>query len=157
VLQADRYMTQENLQATIKAAMKTALKAGDKPRLGTVRLMMAEMKRVEVDERIELDDERVLAILDKMLKQRRDSFSQYQAAAREDLASQEAFEISVIEEFMPAKLDEAELDAMVRAAISDSGASSMQDMGSVMALVKPQAQGRADMGAVSKMVKALLQ
>jgi uncharacterized protein YqeY len=150
-------MTQENLQATIKAAMKTALKAGDKPRLGAVRLMMAEMKRVEVDERIELNDERVLAILDKMLKQRRDSFSQYQAAGREDLADQEAFEISVIEEFMPAKLGEAELDAMVRAAISDSGASSMQDMGKVMALVKPQAQGRADMGAVSKMVKALLQ
>ncbi len=157
MLQADRYMTQENLQATIKAAMKTALKAGDKPRLGAVRLMMAEMKRVEVDERIELNDERVLAILDKMLKQRRDSFSQYQAAGREDLADQEAFEISVIEEFMPAKLGEAELDAMVRAAISDSGASSMQDMGKVMALVKPQAQGRADMGAVSKMVKALLQ
>jgi uncharacterized protein YqeY len=150
-------MTQENLKATINSAMKSALKAGDKPRLGTIRLMMAEMKRVEVDERIELDDERVLAILDKMLKQRRDSLSQYQAAGRDDLANQEAFEISVIEEFMPARLGQEELDAIVRAAIADSGASSMQDMGKVMALVKPQAQGRADMGAVSKMVKALLQ
>lgn len=150
-------MTQQNLKTTINSAMKAALRAGDKPRLGTIRLMMADMKRVEVDERIELDDERVLAILDKMLKQRRDSLSQYQAAGRDDLANQEAFEISVIEEFMPAKLAESELDAMVRAAIADSGASSMQDMGKVMALVKPQAQGRADMGAVSKMVKALLQ
>ncbi len=150
-------MTQENLKATINSAMKSALKAGDKPRLGAIRLMMAEMKRVEVDERIELDDQRVLAILDKMLKQRRDSFSQYQAAGRDDLASQEAFEISVIEEFMPARLGQEELEAIVRAAIADSGASSMQDMGKVMALVKPQTQGRADMGAVSKMVKALLQ
>jgi uncharacterized protein YqeY len=150
-------MTQENLQATIKGAMKTALKAGDKPRLGAIRLMMAEMKRVEVDERIELDDKRVLAILDKMLKQRRDSLSQYQSAGRDDLADQEAFEIGVIEAFMPAKLEAAELDALVRGAIADSGASSMQDMGKVMALVKPQAQGRADMGAVSKLVKSLLQ
>ncbi len=150
-------MTQENLKATIKGAMKTALKAGDKPRLGAIRLMMAEMKRVEVDERIELDDRRVLAILDKMLKQRRDSLSQYQSAGRDDLADQEAFEIGVIEEFMPAKLEAAELDALVRGAIADSGASSMQDMGKVMALVKPQAQGRADMGAVSKLVKSLLQ
>jgi uncharacterized protein YqeY len=150
-------MTQENLKASIKGAMKTALKAGDKPRLGAIRLMMAEMKRVEVDERIELDDKRVLAILDKMLKQRRDSLSQYQSAGRDDLADQEAFEIGVIEAFMPAKLEAAELDALVRAAIADSGASSMQDMGKVMALVKPQAQGRADMGAVSKLVKSLLQ
>lgn len=150
-------MTQENLKATIKGAMKTALKAGDKPRLGAIRLMMAEMKRVEVDERIELDDKRVLAILDKMLKQRRDSLSQYQSAGRDDLADQEAFEIGVIEAFMPAKLEAAELDALVRGAIADSGASSMQDMGKVMALVKPQAQGRADMGAVSKLVKSLLQ
>lgn len=150
-------MTQENLKATINSAMKTALKAGDKPRLGAVRLMMAEMKRVEVDERIELDDQRVLAILDKMLKQRRDSLNQYRAAGRDDLANQEAFEIGVIEEFMPAKLAASELDAIVRAAIADSGAGSMQDMGKVMALVKPQAQGRADMGEVSKMVKSLLQ
>ncbi len=150
-------MTQENLKATINSAMKTALKAGDKPRLGAVRLMMAEMKRVEVDERIELDDQRVLAILDKMLKQRRDSLNQYRAAGRDDLANQEAFEIGVIEEFMPAKLAASELDAIVRAAIADSGADSMQHMGKVMALVKPQTQGRADMGEVSKMVKSLLQ
>ena len=150
-------MTQENLKATSNASFKTALNAGVKPRLGAIRLMMAEMKRVEVDERIELDDKRVLAILDKMLKQRRDSLSQYQSAGRDDLADQEAFEIGVIEEFMPAKLEAAELDALVRGAIADSGASSMQDMGKVMALVKPQAQGRADMGAVSKLVKSLLQ
>lgn len=150
-------MTRDNLKATINSAMKTALKAGDKPRLGAIRLMMAEIKRVEVDERIELDDKRVLVILDKMLKQRRDSHNQYQSAGRDDLASQEAFEIGVIEEFMPAKLGQAELDAIVRGAIADSAASSMQDMGKVMALVKPQAQGRADMGEVSKLVKALLQ
>lgn len=150
-------MAEATLKPSITSAMKAAMRAGEKARLGTIRLMLAEMKRIEVDERIELDDERVLAILDKMLKQRRDSYSQFAAAGRDDLADQEAFEIGVIEEFMPAKLSDAELSTMVSAAIAQSGASSMQDMGKVMALVKPQAQGRADMGAVSQLVKASLQ
>jgi hypothetical protein len=150
-------VAEATLKPSITSAMKAAMRAGEKARLGTIRLMLAEMKRIEVDERIELDDERVLAILDKMLKQRRDSYSQFAAAGRDDLADQEAFEIGVIEEFMPAKLSDAELSTMVSAAIAQSGASSMQDMGKVMALVKPQAQGRADMGAVSQLVKASLQ
>lgn len=150
-------MAEATLKPSITSAMKAAMRAGEKARLGTIRLMLAEMKRIEVDERIELDDERVLTILDKMLKQRRDSYSQFAAAGRDDLADQEAFEIGVIEEFMPAKLSDAELSTMVSAAIAQSGASSMQDMGKVMALVKPQAQGRADMGAVSQLVKASLQ
>jgi hypothetical protein len=150
-------VAEATLKPSITSAMKAAMRAGEKARLGTIRLMLAEMKRIEVDERIELDDERVLTILDKMLKQRRDSYSQFAAAGRDDLADQEAFEIGVIEEFMPAKLSDAELSTMVSAAIAQSGASSMQDMGKVMALVKPQAQGRADMGAVSQLVKASLQ
>jgi hypothetical protein len=147
-------MPEATLKPTITSAMKTALKAGDKRRLGAIRLMLAEIKRVEVDERIDLDDARVLGILDKMLKQRRDSLNQYQAAGREDLASQEAFEIDVIENFMPDKLSSEELATIVNAAIAQCGATSMKDMGKVMALVKPQVQGRADMGAVSALVKS---
>jgi hypothetical protein len=150
-------MTVATLKPTLTSAMKTALKAGEKQRLGAIRLMLAEIKRVEVDERIELDDARVLAILDKMLKQRRDSLSQFEAAGRDDLASQEAFEIDVIEAFMPDKLSTEELAALVHQAIEQSGATSMKDMGKVMALVKPQVQGRADMSAVSTLVKSSIQ
>ena len=149
-------MSKPPLTEIVKAAMKAAMRARDKQRLGTIRLMQAEFKRVEVDERIELDDARVLAILDKMLKQRRDSARQYRDANREELAATEEAEIAVIQEFLPAQLSEVELVQMVDAAIAASGASGMQAMGPVMAALKPQLQGRADMGAVSKLVKARL-
>jgi uncharacterized protein len=144
------------LTETIKAAMKAAMKARDKDRLGTIRLIQSEFKRIEVDERIELDDARVLVVLDKMIKQRRDSAQQYQAAGREELAAQEDREIAVIQEFLPAQLSDAELEAMVDAAIAAAGGSGMQAMGTVMAELKPKLQGRADIGAVSKLVKARL-
>jgi hypothetical protein len=136
--------------------MKDAMRARQKERLGTIRLMLAEFKRIEVDERIELDDARALAILDKMLKQRRDSISQYTAAGRDDLAAVEAAEIDVIEEFLPAALTDAEINQLLSAAITETGAASVRDMGSVMALLKPQLQGRADVGSVSQLVKQRL-
>lgn len=149
-------MSDPTLRDTIKAAMKAAMKAREKQRLGTIRLILADFKRIEVDERIEIDDARALAVLDKMIKQRRDSAKQYEDAGREELAAQENFEIEVIQEFLPTQLSEAELIAMVDAAIAASGASGMQAMGPVMGQLKPQLQGRADVGAVSKMVKARL-
>ncbi len=149
-------MSDESLKATITAAMKAAMKARDKERLGTIRLILSEFKRIEVDERIEIDDARALAVLDKMVKQRRDSADQYEKAGRDELAAQENFEIGVIQEFLPAQLSEAELIAMVDAAIAASGASGMQAMGSVMAELKPKLQGRADIGAVSQLVKSRL-
>ena len=149
-------MSEQSLRDSIAAAMKAAMKARDKQRLGTIRLIQAEFKRIEVDERIEIDDARALAVLDKMLKQRRDSAEQYQNAGRAELAEQENYEISVIQEFLPAQLSEDELTAMVDAAIAASGASGMQAMGAVMGQLKPQLQGRADMGAVSQLVKARL-
>jgi uncharacterized protein YqeY len=149
-------MSDESLKATITAAMKAAMKARDKERLGTIRLIQSEFKRIEVDERIEIDDARALAVLDKMVKQRRDSADQYEKAGRDELAAQENFEIGVIQEFLPAQLSEAELITMVDAAIAASGASGMQAMGSVMAELKPKLQGRADIGAVSQLVKSRL-
>jgi uncharacterized protein YqeY len=143
-------------QAAIKAAMKEAMKSRDKERLATIRLIQSEFKRIEVDERIELDETRVLAILDKMIKQRRDSLSQYEEAGRDELAAQEAAEIAVIQEFLPAPLSDSELDALIDAAIADAGAEGMQAMGAVMGQLKPQLQGRADMGAVSRKVKERL-
>jgi uncharacterized protein len=136
--------------------MKAAMKARDKERLGTIRLILAEFKRIEVDERIEVDDARALAVLDKMVKQRRDSAQQYTDAGREELAAQENFEIEVIQEFLPAQLSEDELGNMIDAAIAAADASGMQAMGAVMAQLKPQVQGRADVGAVSQLVKARL-
>jgi uncharacterized protein YqeY len=144
------------LTETIKAAMKAAMKARDKERLGTIRLIQSEFKRIEVDERIELDDARVLVVLDKMIKQRRDSSQQYQAAGRDELAAQEDREITVIQEFLPAQLSNAELEAMIDAALVAAGGAGMQAMGAVMAELKPKVQGRADVGAVSKLVKARL-
>ena len=132
------------------------MKARDKARLGALRLIMADFKRIEVDERIELDDERVLVILDKMTKQRKDSQQQFEDAGREDLAQQEALEIAVIAEFLPEQLSDDEVSALVKSAIAETGAVSMQDMGKVMAIVKPQVQGKADMGSVSGLVKAQL-
>ncbi len=149
-------MSDQSLIEAVKAAMKAAMKAREKERLATIRLIQAEFKRVEVDERIEIDDARALAILDKMVKQRRDSARQYSDAGRDELAAQENAEIAVIQEFLPAQLSEDELLAMVDAAIAAAGASGMQDMGAVMGQLKPQLAGRADMGAVSKLVKARL-
>ena len=144
------------LKARLTEDMKTALKGGDKARLAAIRLVLAAIKQREVDERITLDDAQVLHVLEKMLKQRRDSVAQYEAAKREDLAEQERYEIGVIESYMPAQLSDAELDELVRACILDAGASSPRDMGKVMALLKERAAGRADMGALSQRVKARL-
>ena len=144
------------LKQQITDAMKAAMKGGDKARLGVVRLMLAAIKQREVDERIELDDTQVLAVLDKMVKQRRDSIQQYGDAGRDDLVTQEASEIEVIQEFLPAGLSEAEIIAVIEAAIAETGAESMRDMGKVMGIVKPKVQGRADVGQVSSLVKQKL-
>lgn len=149
-------MSEETLKVRITTEMKAAMRAKDKPRLGTIRLIQAEIKRIEVDERIELDDTRVLAILDKMSKQRRDSLSQFKDAGRDDLAEQEQLELDVIAEFLPAALSDEELQTLIDQAVADSGAQAMSDMGKVMGILKPQVQGRADMGAVSKQIKARL-
>ena len=144
------------LRQQLTDAMKAAMKGGDKARLGVIRLILAAVKQREVDERIELDDSQVLAVLDKMVKQRRDSIEQYSAAGRDELAAQEAAEIEVIQQFLPAALSESEILAIVEAAITESGAQSVRDMGKVMALVKPKVQGRADVGMVSGLVKQRL-
>jgi uncharacterized protein YqeY len=136
--------------------MKAAMKAGDKPRLGVIRLVNAAIKQREVDERIELDDEQVLVVLDKMVKQRRDSVTQYEQAGRTELAEQEQFEIGIIQEYLPAALSEDEVAALVEEAIATTDASGMQAMGKVMGMLKPKLQGRADMGAVSALVKQKL-
>ncbi|WBA08943.1 GatB/YqeY domain-containing protein [Salinivibrio kushneri] len=140
----------------LKDAQKTAMKQKDKARLGTLRLVLAAIKQQEVDTRQSLSDEDILAVLTKNVKQRRDSVAQYQAAGRDDLAETELAEIAVIEEFLPQPLSDDEVDALVKAAVEKSGASSMQDMGKVMGILKPQVQGRADMGKVSQRVKAHL-
>lgn len=140
----------------IKASVREAMKAKDKGRLGTLRFIQSDFKRVEVDERIEIDDARALVILDKMLKQRRDSAEQYRNAGRQELEAQELSEIAVISEFLPEPLSESDIDELIKAAIAESGATGMQAMGAVMAAIKPQVQGRADMAEVSKRVKALL-
>jgi len=132
------------------------MRAKDKARTQALRLIQAELKRVEVDERIELDDTRVISILDKMLKQRRDSIKQFEDAGRNELAEGELFEVKVIQDFLPEALSEEELSAIVVKAIADSDASGMKDMGKVMALVKPQIQGRAEVGKVSQLVKSTL-
>ena len=136
--------------------MKTAMRSGDKHRLGVIRLMLAAIKQREVDDRVEQTDPLVLATLEKMLKQRRDSVSQFEAAQREDLAAIERAEMVVIETYLPAKLSEAEIDALIDAAITDTGASSPRDMGKVVAAVKDKAAGRADMAVVSGKIKARL-
>ncbi|CAN5689724.1 GatB/YqeY domain-containing protein [soil metagenome] len=136
--------------------MKAAMKSGDKARLGVVRLILAAVKQREVDERIELDDAAVLAVLEKMVKQRKDSVSQYAAAGREDLAAIERDEIAVIDTYLPEKLGEASVLAAVDAAIAQTGASGPADMGKLMAVLKPQLAGQADMGEVSRLVKQRL-
>lgn len=136
--------------------MKAAMKAGEKHKLGVIRLINAAIKQREVDERIELDDTAVIAVLDKMVKQRKDSVSQYEAANREDLAEIERAEIVVIEAYLPAKMGEAEIIAAIQAAIAETGASGPADMGKLMGALKPKLAGQADMGLVSKLVKQLL-
>lgn len=144
------------LKQRIQDDMKAAMKAADKRKLGVIRLILAAIKQREVDERIELDDKQVLAVLEKMVKQRRDSIEQYTKADREDLAEQERFEVGICQTYLPEALEEDELSALVDAGISATGAASMKDMGKVMSQIKPKAQGRADMGAVSKLVKERL-
>ena len=136
--------------------MKEAMKAREKERLGTIRLIQAEFKRVEVDERIEIDDARALVIMDKMIKQRRDSISQFESAGRDELAAIERAEINVIQEFLPQQLSEDEILAIIDDALSGIDATGMAAMGPLMGVIKPKLQGRADMGAVSKLVKAKL-
>lgn len=144
------------LKQQLTDAMKAAMKGGDKPRLAVIRLILAAVKQREVDERIELDDSQVLAVLDKMVKQRRDSIKQYGDAGRDDLVAQETAEIEVIQAFLPAALSDDEITTIIDAAIAETGAESMRDMGKVMGKVKPQVQGRADVGKVSGLVKRKL-
>jgi uncharacterized protein YqeY len=149
-------MSEETLAQSIRAAMKAAMRAKEKERLSTIRLILAEFKRIEVDERIEVDDPRALAVLDKMVKQRRDSAKQFGDAGRQELADKEIAEIAVIQEFLPSQLSEDELSAMIDAAIAASDATGMAAMGAVMGQLKPELQGRADIGAVSQLVKQRL-
>ena len=144
------------MQARLKDEMKQAMRSREKVRLGTIRLILAAIKQREVDERIVLDDQQVITVLDKMQKQRRESIKQYRAASREDLAAVEAAEVLVIQEFLPQALTEQEISDMVQSAIADSSASSIKDMGKVMAILKPAMQGRADMAVVSAKIKAML-
>lgn len=146
----------ESLKQRITDDMKACMKAKEKERLGTIRLILSALKQVEVDERIELDDERIIVILDKMLKQRRESIKQYRDAGREDLAVIEEAEILVIQDFLPQPLSEQEIEAMIAAAIAESGATSVKDMGKVMGLLKPKMQGCADMAVVGVKIKAAL-
>ena len=145
-----------SLKQQLTDAMKEAMRNKDKERLSAVRLILAEVKRIEVDERIEIDDDRMLSLLDKMVKQRRDSIAQYESAGRMELAEVEIAEIAVIQDFLPAALTEAEIEELIQQAIADTGAESMRDMGKVMAVIKPKIQGRADAGAVSGLVKKAL-
>jgi hypothetical protein len=145
-----------DLKKQIQDAVIAAMKSGDKPRLAVIRLITSSIKQVEVDERTELDDARVIAILDKMVKQRRESISQFKLASRDDLINQESFEIDIIQEFLPQALSEEEVDDIVNQAITETGASSIKDMGKVMGLVRPKIIGRADMGEVSGRIKAIL-
>jgi uncharacterized protein YqeY len=145
-----------SLKARINDDMKTALRAGDRPRLGTIRLMLAAINQREIDTRTELNDAEVVAILDKMVKQRRESIAQYQSARRGDLVAAEQFELDLILSYMPAALSDEEVARLIDASLTESDASSLRDMGKVMRLIKPQLQGRADMAAVSARVKTRL-
>ena len=145
-----------SLKAKLTEDMKTAMKAGERRRLDAIRLVNAAIKQREVDERIQLDDTQVLAVLEKMLKQRRDSVAQFTTAGRDDLVAQENYEIGVIESYLPAKMGDAELAALVAAAVAEAGATGPKDMGKVMGLAKAKAAGKADMGKVSELIKAKL-
>jgi uncharacterized protein YqeY len=144
------------LKAQIQDDMKAAMRAGEKSRLATIRLVMAAIKQREVDERIELDDAQVLGVIDKMVKQRRESIAQFEAGGRADLVASETAELTQLSAYLPAQLSAAELDAMINEAIAATGATSIKDMGKVMAAIKAKAAGRADMGAVGARIKARL-
>jgi uncharacterized protein len=145
-----------SLKSRITEDMKAAMRAKDAPRLGAIRLLQAAIKQREVDERIELDDTQVIEAIEKMLKQRRDSISQYEAANRHDLADVEKFEVSILQSYLPQPLTEAEIASLLDKAVADTGANGVKDMGKVVAAVKPQVIGRADMGKVSGLIKARL-
>jgi len=145
-----------SLKARITDDMKTAMRAKDAQRLGTIRLLLAAMKQKEVDERVELADADIVAIIDKMIKQRRDSIAQFEKGARQDLADQEKFELGILQSYMPQALSDAEIDAEIAAAMQATGAKAMADMGKVMAALKPKLAGRADMAKVSTQIKAKL-
>ena len=145
-----------SLKIRITEDMKTAMRARDTARLGAIRLLLAAIKQKEVDTRVEQDDAAIVAVIEKMIKQRRDSISQFQAAHRQDLVDAESFELEVLSAYMPQALSAAEVETLVAAAVSESGAKGMQEMGKVMAIVKPRIAGRADMGQVSARAKALL-
>jgi uncharacterized protein YqeY len=145
-----------SLKSRIQEDMKSAMRAAAKERLGTIRMLMAAIKQREVDERIELDDNQILAVIDKMVKQRRESITQFEAGGRQDLVAKEAEELKLLSDYLPAQLSDAELDALISEAIAATGASSIKDMGKVMGLIKSKAQGRADMGAVGARIKAKL-
>ena len=149
-------MTDSTLKSRLTDAMKDAMRAKDKDRLGVIRMALAEFKRVEVDERIEVDDSRGLALLDKMVKQRRDAASQFTDAGRQELADKENAEIVVLQDFLPKQLSDDEISAIIEAAVTETGAASMQDMGRLMGVIKPKVQGAADMGVVSKLIKTRL-
>ena len=142
-----------DLSNRINDDVKAAMKAKDKPRLGVLRLITAAIKQREVDEQITLDDNQVLAVLEKMVKQRKDSIAQYEKAGRDELAQQEALEIGIIQDYLPEQLSDDEIDALITDAISSTGAASMKDMGKVMGMLKPKLAGRADMGKVSQIIK----
>ena len=144
------------LKERITEDMKGAMRAGEKERLGTIRLVLAAIKQREVDERITLDDGQVLAVLEKMIKQRKESITQFESGGRADLVAKEQAELAILQVYLPAQMSEAEIDALIAAAVASTGASSIKDMGKVMGIVKAQAQGKADMGAVSARIKQKL-
>lgn len=149
-------MPESALKSQLTADMKSSMKSGDKKRLGVIRLMLAAIKQIEVDERIELDDARVIVVIDKMAKQRRESISQFSTAGRDDLIAIEEAEMVILQEFLPEALSDDEINAKVEQAIASTGAASIKEMGKVMGILKPQLQGRADMGKVSQLIKARL-
>ena len=146
----------ETLKTKLTDDMKSSLKGGNKKRLGVIRLMLAAIKQIEVDERIELDDSRIITVIDKMAKQRRESISQFAGASRDDLIAIEEAELVILQEYLPAALSQTEINELVEQSIKATGAASMQDMGKVMGMLKPQLQGRADMGQVSQLIKSRL-
>src|SRR5215469_14897472 len=145
-----------SLKEKITEDMKNAMRAGEKERLATIRMILAAIKQREVDERIQLDDSQVLAALEKMIKQRKEAIAQFEAGGRSDLVAKESAEIAVLQAYLPAQLNDAEVDALIAAAIASTGATSIKDMGKVMGVVKAQAQGKADMGKVSARIKQKL-
>lgn len=149
-------MADSTLKVRIQDDVKDAMRSKDKERLVTLRLITAAIKQKEVDERIDMDDDAVIAVLEKMVKQRKDSISQYTQAGRDDLAAKEQVELDLIQTYLPAQMSEAELTALIDKAVADTGASSMKDMGKLMGVIKPQVAGKADMGLVSKIVKSKL-